>query len=38
MTKAIERVFDHMPVILDNEKVCRGCRDKTRCDDCAFNN
>ena len=38
MTKAIERVFDHMPVILDKEKVCQGCRDKTRCDECAFNN
>ena len=24
MTKAIERVFDHMPVILDKEKVCQG--------------
>jgi hypothetical protein len=38
MTKAIERVFDHMPAILDKEKVRQGCRDKTRCDDCAFNN
>ena len=38
MTKAIERVFDHMPAILDKEKVCRGCRDKTRCDDFAFSN
>jgi hypothetical protein len=38
MTKAIERVFDHMPDILDKEKVCQGCRDKTRCDDCSFNN
>jgi hypothetical protein len=37
MTKAIERVFEHLPVILDNEKVCHGCRDKTGCDDCAFN-
>ena len=37
MTQAIERVFEHMPVILDKEKVCQGCRDKTRCDDCAFN-
>jgi len=37
MTKAIEMVFDHMPVILDKEKVCQGCRDKTRCDDCSFN-
>jgi hypothetical protein len=32
------RLFDHMPVILDKEKVCQGCRDKTGCDDCAFNN
>ena len=38
MTKAIERVFEHMPIILDKEKVCLGCRDKTRCDDCSFNN
>jgi hypothetical protein len=38
MTQAIERVFDHMPVILDKEKICQVCRDKTGCDDCAFNN
>ncbi len=38
MTKAIERVFDHLPLMLDREKVCKGCKDKTRCDDCAFNN
>ena len=37
MTKAIEMVFDHMPVILDKEKICQECRDKTRCDVCAFN-
>jgi len=37
MTKAIERVFDHLPLMLDREKVCQGCKDKTRCDDCAFN-
>jgi len=38
MTKAIERVFDHLPMILDRDKVCEGCRDKTKCDDCGFNN
>jgi len=38
MTKAIERVFDHLPKMLDREKVCKECRDKTRCDDCVFNN
>jgi hypothetical protein len=36
MTRAIERVFEHMPAILDKNKVCQGCRDKTRCRDCAF--
>jgi len=36
MTKAMERVFDHLPKIVDKEKVCQGCRDKTRCDDCVF--
>jgi hypothetical protein len=28
MTKAIERVFEHMPAILDKNKVCQGCREK----------
>ena len=38
MTEAIDRVFDHIPEIVDRKKVCQGCRDKTKCDDCAFNN
>lgn len=38
MTKTLERIFEHLPEILDREKVCGGCRDKTRCDDCVFNN
>ena len=38
MTKAMERIFEHLPKILDRGKVCEGCLDKTRCDDCAFNN
>ncbi len=37
MTEAIERVFDHIPRVLDQGKVCRGCRDKTRCEECDFN-
>ncbi len=37
MTEAIERVFDHLSIILDKEKVCQGCQDKTRCKDCNFN-
>ena len=38
MTKAMKRVFDHLPMILDREKVCEECRDKTKCDDCVFDN
>jgi len=37
MTEAIDRVFDHIPGMLDREKVCEGCRDKSKCDDCTFN-
>jgi len=36
MTQAIERVFDHVVETLDPLKVCKGCRDKTRCNDCGF--
>ena len=36
MTKAIEEVFDYIPEILDNRKVCEPCRDKTRCPECVF--
>jgi len=37
MTEAIECVFEHLPRILDNRKVCERCRDTTRCDGCEFN-
>jgi hypothetical protein len=37
MTEAMERVFEHIPEILDKRKVCEGCRDKTRCEECDFN-
>ena len=36
MTKGIEFVFEYLPKILDREKVCQGCRDKTKCSACAF--
>jgi hypothetical protein len=36
MTKGIEFVFDYLPQILDREKVCQGCRDKSKCTGCAF--
>ena len=37
MTKGIEFVFEYLPLILDREKVCVGCRDRLRCTECSFN-
>jgi len=37
MTKGIEFVFDYLPLILDCEKVCDGCRDPSKCSECSFN-
>jgi len=36
MTKGIEFVFEYLPRILDRQKVCMGCRDKSKCAGCAF--
>ncbi len=36
MTQAIERVFEYMPRILDQQKVCSFCKDKSKCCKCAF--
>jgi len=36
MTQAIEEVFSYLPKILDRKKVCEGCRDRTKCQECAF--
>lgn len=36
MTKAIEAVFDYVGKVIDKNKVCESCRDKTRCKDCVF--
>jgi len=37
MTETIERVFEHLPIILDSRKVCDACRDRSKCAGCAFN-
>ena len=37
MTVAIELIFEHLPLILDQQKICERCRDRTRCDRCSFN-
>ena len=36
MTQGIEFVFEYLPKILDKEKVCQGCRDKSKCSGCEF--
>ena len=38
MTLGIEIIFDYLPQILDRNKVCQGCRDKSKCSECSFNN
>ena len=37
ITKAMEKVFEYLPEILDSQKVCQACRDKSKCSDCQFN-
>ena len=36
MTKALEYVIEKMPKIIDSNKVCESCRDKTLCKLCVF--
>ena len=36
MTKAMEKVFEYLPNILDKKQVCEACKDKTKCLDCLF--
>ena len=36
MTQAIERVFKHLPRILDQQLICEACQDKSRCSKCMF--
>ena len=36
MTKAMERVFDHISMIVDSKKICLKCQDKTKCNTCLF--
>ena len=38
MTKAMERIFEHITMIVDSNKICLKCQDKTKCNTCSFNN
>ncbi|MBC2714929.1 MAG: hypothetical protein HF978_06430 [Desulfobacteraceae bacterium] len=37
MTKAMNTVFNYVSKAVDNNKICKSCRDNTRCVDCVFN-
>ena len=37
MTKALQEVLYYVGKAVDSKKVCKACRDKTRCLGCAFN-
>jgi len=36
MTDAIRRIIDHVVGQVNKELICEKCRDKTRCEFCAF--
>ncbi len=36
MTKAVEKIVDMIPDMVDAEMVCNKCRDKQRCRECTF--
>jgi hypothetical protein len=36
MTKAIEEVFDYVGKVIEKERVCEACRDKSFCEQCPF--
>ena len=37
MTRAMEHIFECLPKKIESYSVCAKCRDKTKCEDCAFN-
>ena len=37
MTKSLELIFDWIGEAVDSKKVCESCRDKSLCQECAFN-
>ena len=36
MTHAMEMVFDRVLTIVDREKICEKCKDRSRCNECVF--
>jgi recombinational DNA repair protein RecR len=37
MTTVIESIFDNMDALIDPGKVCKRCKDRSRCESCYFN-
>jgi len=37
MTKAMDEVIDHVAGVVDKGKICRACKDNTKCGECIFN-
>ena len=37
MTTAIQEVIAFLPAMISSKKVCEKCKDKTKCQNCAFN-
>ena len=38
MTKTLEIVVEEYAKAIEQEQICKSCRDKTKCDSCVFNN
>lgn len=36
MTKALEKIFEQTVMIVDKSKICKACKDKTKCNSCEF--
>jgi hypothetical protein len=37
MTETMEMIFDSMPRMLDQDKICAMCKDRSQCKGCIFN-
>ena len=37
MTETMEMIFDSMPRMLDQDKICAMCKDRSQCKECIFN-
>lgn len=36
MTKAMNEIMDYVSNVIDRKKICKACRDKSRCFTCTF--